>query len=269
MTPGRYLSAGFVGRRFLCYACGIGLRIRPSYFLALYFVALLCVVLGFYALGLRGMSFVSVVGVAVIPVWMLLIFVTIRIFPVDLEQITISDADALYFVADHEATWSEPPSTHGPASDSAEAPFSGRAPSFQQAEPTRIVDVVISVFLFVLIAYMASTVVIAVLDRVFPGPDEIKNAQAGFPLRAALRRDTIAFTNLSTEEWRCEVVLGSSALVSASFGLRSHQTQEIRYVDFRPSLLMIGAIELRSAAREELVARCTEPSGRFVAGLLR
>jgi hypothetical protein len=111
--------------------------------------------------------------------------------------------------------------------------------------------------------------VIAVLDRFIPPPAQTMNAQSGFPLRAALGQDAIAFTNMSEEDWMCEVALGSSALVGAAFQLPSHETREIRYADFRPTLFMIRAAQLRSAAREELLARCTEPSGLFRSGLLR
>jgi hypothetical protein len=252
---------GRIPSRVFCYSCGAALLVRRSYFVSLYFVSLAIMILGAYAIGLGGYDFLAVVGFGVLPVCFLIVFLSLRLFPIELEESTASHVELLHFLADRGLRLDD--------GDREETLVPGRELKLEQIEGPRIFDAVARIGLIALYAFLISKAVIAVLDRVIPPAVEIMNAQEGFPLRAELRQDTIAFTNMSDEEWRCEILLGSSAQVGAAFQLPSHQTREIAYADFRPSLLMIRSAQLRSAARKELLARCTEPSGLFRSGLLR
>ena len=74
---------------------------RGSYFSSLYFVALVSITLGVYALvGFGGYDFLCVVGVAVMPVWFPMIFVTLRLFPLEIEETTAIETELRYFLAD-------------------------------------------------------------------------------------------------------------------------------------------------------------------------
>ena len=251
---------GRIPSRVFCYNCGAALRVRRSYFSALYFVALVSMVLAAYAIGIGGYDFITVVGFGALPLAFLMVFLSLRLFPLELEESTASDLEWLHFLADRGLE---------PDYGREETLVPGRELKLEQIGGSRIFDAVSKFGLIALYAIFVSRAVIAVLDRVIPPAAEVMNAQEGFPLRAELRLDTIAFTNLSDENWKCEILLGSSVHVGAALQLPSHQTREIAYADFRPSLFMIRSAELRSAARDELLASCTEPSGRFRSGLLR
>jgi len=260
----RWITGPFPGRipaRVFCYHCGAALLVRGSYLWSLYFVALGSIILGTYTLGFGGYDFIVVVGVAVLPLWILMVFVSIRLFPLELEESTASETELRYFLADR--------GLELPHDDRDETAVPGRELKLEQIGGSRVFDGIAKVVLIGVYVFLISKAVIAVLDRFIPPPAQIMNAQSGFPLRAELGQDGIAFTNMSEEDWMCEVALGSSGLVGAAFQLPSHQTREIRYEDFRPSLFMIRAAQLRSAGREQLLARCTERSGRFRTGLLR
>jgi len=262
----RWIVAGSfplrVPSRILCYRCGAVLGVRRSYFFSLYFVALASMILGVYALGIGGYDFIAVVGLGVLPLWFLMIFLSLRLFPLELDESTATEVELLHFLADRGLELDY-------GGNREEIPVPGRELKLAQIGGSRIFDAAARVGLIALYAFFIAKGVIAVLDRIIPPAAQIMNAQEGFPLRAELRRDTIAFTNLSDEDWKCEIMLGSTARVGAAFQVPSHQTREIAYADFRPSLFMIRSAQLRSAARDELLATCTEPSGRFRSGLLR
>lgn len=57
-------------------------------------------------------------------------------------------------------------------------------------------------------AYVFSTAATAVVVRFWPGVVEIRSAGRGFPLRAELREEEIAFSNLSAEPWSCSIRIG-------------------------------------------------------------
>jgi hypothetical protein len=59
--------------------------LRPAYFKTLYCVALLLLYLGLSALSFRGYELQSVMVVLIVPVYWVVLFVTIRVVPVDLE----------------------------------------------------------------------------------------------------------------------------------------------------------------------------------------
>ena len=252
--------------RVFCYHCGAALLVRRSYFSALYFVAMVGVALAAYAIGFGGYDFLVIVGFGVIPVWFLMAFVSLRLFPLELEETTASESDLRYFLADRGlsvedghivASQADPEETPVPGGELGHIGHSG------------IFDGAVKVLLIAVYVFFISKGVIAVLDRFIPPADETLNAQEGFPLRAKLRPDTIAFTNMSDEHWKCQILLGSSAQVGAEVQLPPHQTREIAYADFYPSRFMIRSAQLRHAARQELLATCSEPSGRFRSGLLR
>lgn len=265
----RWITGGSfrqIPSRVFCYHCGAALLVRRSYFSALYVVAIASVTLAAYAIGFGGYDFVVIVGFGVVPVWFLMAFVSLRLFPLELEETTASESDLRYFLADRGlsvedgqivASQADPEETSVPGGEIGQIGDSG------------MFDGVVKVLLIAVYVFVISKGIVAVLDRFIPPADETMNAQEGFPLRAKLRQDTIAFTNLSNENWKCEILLGSSAQVGAAVQLPPHQTREIAYADFRPSRFMIRSAQLRYAAREELLATCTEPSGRFRSGLLR
>jgi len=249
-------------RRFYCPACGTGLAVRASYFKVLKFVAALTGLLGVYALGIGGPFFTYYVAIAMGPVFFLLRYLSVRIFPVDLEETT-------YVPLPQSLVGEDPGYLPGPDVAFRDKPFRGVAPKFEPAERSGIVEWVISAALIAAVTAIVAGMAVNVLDRVFPDPVEIKRAGDGFALQAALGADTIAFTNLSGEEWSCEVLIGTTARVGAAFRLTPRETREIRYLDFRPSLLLVDALMLRGAAHDQLEARCTESSGLLRAGLLR
>jgi len=261
----------WVGGRFYCPNCAIGLRLRPAYFSVLYCVALVLVSLGVYALGFRGLGLLSIVVLALLPVYWLVIFINVRIFPVDLEA-TADVRGLLYGVPDDEADAT--PAVQPDEEHVEPAPVNGptavRSPLF---EPIKQHPTIAGVFLAVgfgalVLSYVWSGAT-AVLYRLRPDLVETRHGPRGFDMRAELREDAVAFTNMSPEPWLCVASLGSvDTAYRASFSLAPNETRAIPYADFRPARATTTPVVMRTVAREQLRAECRGPAGRVHAGSL-
>lgn len=99
--------------------------------------------------------------------------------------------------------------------------------------------------------------------RVFTPVDV--EAPVGSRVRARLREDDIAFTNVSAEGRICRATLaGGTALDSRVwFAVPARQTHRIRYAAFRPgagaAASTFGRHVFRSHARERLEVHCARP----------
>jgi hypothetical protein len=207
----------------------------------LLFIATLITTLGWYALGIRSeLGRILPVFAMVVAIWQLLIIVTVLAFPSALDDTTYVPLSGDF---DEE----------------------GSVSPFEAFELRWGIPAALAVAAILNVSALAP----AVLNLVYPERLETRNAQEGFPLRAVLEAEVITFTNLSTEEWWCEVALGTDDYVSAAFQLPSHQSRTIKYVDFLPSRFMVGLTRLRSEARDQVTAKCTSADGFLRAGVLR
>lgn len=158
------------------------------------------------------------------------------------------------------------------ANEIAERPVALRESPFRQIEAPATVDgVLLKVGALALALYAAWAALTAVLLRVRPDLVETRRAPRGSALRAELREDAMVFTNISGVDWTCEIALGSApdSAFRTTFWLASQQTLEIPYTQLRPLSDTTESGVLRSVAREQLWAQCTDPSGRTHAGDLR
>ena len=97
--------------------------------------------------------------------------------------------------------------------------------------------------------------------RIAPELGATKNGPPAFPVKVHIGKDTIAFTNGSTEAWSCKAELGFGEEYTSAFSIDPQQTRELSYLDFRGSDTRLEVAELRSAARGKITIDCAEPSG--------
>jgi hypothetical protein len=263
--------------RFDCPGCHIGLRFRPVYFRVLYCMSLLLLWSGVDALGLRGYGHLAVVTLAAWPTYLLVLFLSLRMFPAALEA-TGDVRGLLYGPADMDPIQmsdrqapppGSTPSTHRESNEISKA---ARAPHFVQIVPeVSIAGVLLKVGAFVVVASIVWEAGAAILYQLKPSLVEIRNAPNGFLLRAALGEHAIDFTNLSSEDWACNIALGFGAETAfrASITLAPIETREVAYLDFLPRSVDVDAGVVRSVARDQLWAECRTPSGRSHSGFLR
>ncbi len=253
---------------FYCPTCSIGLRLRPAYFALLYCIALFIVAVVVHALGFRGSGHLGLVMLALWPTYWLVLFVNLRIFPVDLEP--TGDVRGLLYGEPSLANLSaaaDDSVNQGLAHSPTDQPTSGRAPALHQIEgPSSLEGLGLKAGALAILVYVVWASVSAILFRVVPDLTETRNGPRGFPIRADLRKDVITFTNLSLEDWSCGVSLGSG--FRATFLVGANQTHEVRYAEFVPAFSATESHVVRSIARERIWAECAASSGLTHAGYL-
>jgi hypothetical protein len=259
---------------FFCPHCRIGLRLRKAYFKTLYAIAVVLVILLADLLGLKGSGLMGVALFALFPTYWLVVFVTLRVFPVDLETTAdvrgilhgppepplTDEEDELTFVAFERID---------ETSDKQEPQGQVAAPTFQFVKSSLGIHGVFLLLLAAAVAgYAAWSAGAALLVRFWPTITETRTAPRGFGLSAELGENGIAFFNPSRETWACNVAIGFSltSKYRALFGLNAGETRSIGYPAFGSS---VAPAALRAVAREQLFAECVADSGRHHSGALR
>ncbi len=74
------------GAQFLCPECGHGVHLRNGYFRVLYLLSALLTSLVAYAAGIRGDTLFWTVFIFLVPIYILLAFITMRLFPPAVES---------------------------------------------------------------------------------------------------------------------------------------------------------------------------------------
>jgi hypothetical protein len=123
-----------------------------------------------------------------------------------------------------------------------------------------------------LAVYFVCTAFVAVLYRVMPDLIETRRGPRGFEIHAELRRDAIAFTNASSQDWNCTAAIGytiDTNFRTPPFPLGPGQTRVMQFVDVRPAGSTVEPSVLRAVARDQLEAMCIDPSGRSHWGFLK
>jgi predicted RNA-binding Zn-ribbon protein involved in translation (DUF1610 family) len=251
--------------QFLCPGCGHGLRLRDNYFRVLYLFAAVVVTIIAYAAGMRGDSLFAVVVLGLWPTHLLLVFITIRLFPPDVES-TGDFRGILYgsITPEDASTAPEFPirtTAIQPSTEAADG--SDKRGMFRLGKEHRTLEGVVlrgaAIILGLSMVWMAAK---PLIHRLAPELGATMNGPPAFPVRVHLGDDTIAFTNGSTEAWSCKAELGFGEEYTSAFSVDPQQTRELLYLDFRGSDTHVQVAALREAARGKITIGCAEPSGR-------
>jgi len=258
--------------RFFCPNCDTLLRLRKSYFLALYGVTILLVYLALYALGFRGSSSWSLLAIALLPAYWLVVFINLRIVPVDIEATpdfrvelygkrAVVSNQLLSSEEEEEADWA-------PIEAAVAVEREPRLVVIKQ--PVSITGALVAALLIAFAGYHIWTATTAVVNRVRPDLVDTKRGPGTFDLRAELDADGITFRNATDESWVCRVGLGFSIAASSSeFPLGPGESRVLTYAEFQqqgPSVMKL--FELREQAREYMQAQCRTKDGRTRGGPL-
>ncbi len=252
--------------QFLCPECGHGLQLRNNYFRVLYLFAAVVVTMVAYAAGARGDALFAVAILGLWPTHVLLVFITMRLFPPDVES-TGDFRGILYGSTGPEnaSTASESPDSADGVSEPSTrvAESSSQHGMFKLGKEHRTLEGVVLrgavIVLGLSIVWMAAR---PLIHRLAPELGATKNGPPTFPVRVQLGDETIAFTNGSTEAWRCKAELGFGEEYASAFSIDPQQTRELSYLDFRGPDSHVQVAALRDAARGKITIDCTEPSGR-------
>jgi predicted RNA-binding Zn-ribbon protein involved in translation (DUF1610 family) len=254
------------GAQFLCPECGHGVHLRNGYFRVLYLLSALLTSLVAYAAGVRGDTLFWTVSIFLVPTYILLVFITMRLFPPDVES-TGDYRGILYGAARDEDTQAAAESPRdsrkqkrNPSSASATESESHAALFEADPEHWTVEGVAIlgaAVVLVLVAVWMAAR---PLVYRVLPELGATQVGPAVFPVTVHLGQGTIDVANGSTEHWSCKVGVGVANLYTFTFTVDAHQTRELPYGSFQPA----GGEwdELRRLARERVAIECAEPSGR-------
>lgn len=251
--------------QFLCPGCGHGLRLRDNYFRVLYLFAAVVVTMIAYAAGMRGDSLFAVVVLGLWPTHFLLVFITTRLFPPDVES-TGDFRGILYgSIAPEDASTAPefPIRTTAIQPSTKAADGSDKRGMFRLGKEHRTLEGVVlrgtAIILGLSMVWMAAR---PLIRRLAPELGATMNGPPAFPVRVHLGDDTIAFTNGSTEAWSCKAELGFGEEYTFAFSVDPQQTRELLYLDFRGSDSHVQVAALREAARGKITIDCAEPSGR-------
>jgi predicted RNA-binding Zn-ribbon protein involved in translation (DUF1610 family) len=238
---------------FLCSQCGHGVRIRIRYFYVLRAFSLLFSGFAAHLLALRGIAFLTVTVILVFPIQFALAFVTLRLFPPDVEA-TGEFRGILYdSVADVTPT---------PAA--AESESSGNAPAIFHARRERrsLEGAAIFMFFGVIALAMGWSVIEPAVHRTWPEWRSARQGPSGFPVAVKIKPDRLSLTNPSTDRWTCRAELGVGSPYASTFVAGAQQTADALYGDFRSTGHGIGGNDLWQLAREKITLTCDEDSGR-------
>jgi predicted RNA-binding Zn-ribbon protein involved in translation (DUF1610 family) len=262
---GAEISWKDAGAQFLCPECGYGVRLRNGYFRLLYLLSALLASLVAYAGGIRGNMLFWSVFIFLFPTYILLVFITMRLFPPDVES--TGDYRGILYGAvrgdDVQAAPESPRNSRGQKGNlSASATGSEpHAPLFE-ADPEHwtLEGLVLRGAAVALVLFAVWMVARPLIYRVLPEFGATQGGPAAFPVTVHIGRDTIGFANGSTEHWSCKVGVGVAQLYTFTFVVEAQETREMPYGSFQPA----GSEwdELRRLAREKVVIECAEPSGR-------
>jgi predicted RNA-binding Zn-ribbon protein involved in translation (DUF1610 family) len=254
------------GAQFLCPECGHGVHLRNGYFRVLYLLSALLTSLIAYAAGIRGDTLFWTVCIFLVPTYILLVFITMRLFPPDVEW-TGDYRGILYGAARAENIQASP---EGPRvkREQKKKMSSGSATQSDPPAPLFEVDpghwtlegVALRAGAVVLVLFAVWAAARPLIYRVLPEFGATQVGPAAFPVTVHIGQDTIGFANGSTEHWSCKVGVGVAQVYTLTFAVDAQQSREVPYGSFQP----VGGDwdELRRLAREKVVIECAEPSGR-------
>ncbi len=255
-----------VHTQFACPTCGQALHLRNNYFRVLILFAIIVAGLLSYAVGVRGDALLPVVFIAMWPMEFVLLFITLRLFPPDVEA--TGDFRSILYGP------SRLRETAAPAADDVDTAAEQQASiDSAVAPPHRIFTVgderrsfegvVLRGALILLTLAMAWIAGKPLVHRLVPELGATKKGPAAFPMKIHIGDQAIAFTNESTETWSCEAELGFSRAHAFAFTLEPQQTRELSYVNFRGAETEMETDDLRAAAHGKVSISCAEPSGRM------
>jgi predicted RNA-binding Zn-ribbon protein involved in translation (DUF1610 family) len=238
--------------RFLCPECGNGLHLRNNYFRVLYLLAAVVMIMVAYGAGARGDSLFATVVLGLWPTHFLLVFITMRLFPPDVES-TGDFRGILYGSISPEDTSTGPELTIRPIAASHPstqvADGSDERGMFRLGKERPSLEGVVlrgaAIILGLSMVWMAAR---PLVRRLAPELGATKKGPAAFPVRVHLGDDTIAFMNGSTESWSCSAKLGFGDEYASAFSIDPQQTRELSYLDFRGSDNDVQVAALRDAA---------------------
>jgi hypothetical protein len=238
-------------RRQRCPACRAGLTIRRQFVLVIALVVLAISVLIALAIGVpRAWLFVTAWLLAR-PIQFVVMFVTVRLFPVELEA-TGDFRGVLY--EDREAVIARAPDAPGPSPDIQFA---------ASRKPWTFADLAIGLFLAAIMLGVGYWSVSPLIAMVFPQYGAIRRGPNGFPVTIHIGHRLIAFTNGSAVSWTCNATLGSVGRPAAAavFPVEAGRTHGVFYSDFVEAHGSSDG-DLEEAARDSVALLCREPSGR-------
>jgi hypothetical protein len=242
-------------RTIACLHCGTHLQFRKSYFGALYWLALAIALMTVFRLGIYSPIAIVLPLVLLIPTFYVMLFITLRIFPPDLEP---SD--------DYRAVlWGVPPpeaDAEAGADSNSEKPEDVRPAGFRSATRPRehwtLEGTVIAIaggLFAVFYTYLAAE---PALQRIFPEIYATKKGPPGFQVVVYLGESGMRIDNGSTARWTCKVDLGAVKRHTAIVDVEWGSSATLEYVRFAP-----GAPNstVRSAGLRQVNLSCSEPSG--------
>ena len=248
---------------FSCPGCGCGLRLYAAYFRVLHLIALVTITLTLYALGVRGDELLASAFLAVWPTRFLLVFVTVRLFPPDVEA-TGDVRGILYPVNPDDAHLASEPPVVAEGEASSQAPSSlGPGRMFtSRVEHRTLEGLVLRGGAIVLGLRAVWTAGKPLVHRVFPELGATMAGPRGFPVTLHISEDSLDFTNGAAEPWTCQVALGVRSASISTFSLEPKQTRALSYRGFRGTGTQVDMAVVRRAARDRIMIDCREPSGR-------
>jgi hypothetical protein len=247
---GATFPPGLLAGRQLCPACRAGLTPRRRFALVMAFVVL--VISGLIASGIgvpRAWLFIAVLLLSP-PVQFIVMFVTVRLFPVELEP-TGDFRGILY--GDRDAVIRGAPDVPAPSPD---IRFDA------SRKPWTFEDVAMGVFLAAILLGFGYSSMSPLIARVFPWFGATRTGPEGFPVTVHIGHRLIAFTNGSAVSWTCNAsLMRGGPAVSAAFLVEPGRTHGVFYSDFLEAHRLPDD-DLEEAAREGVTLECREPSGR-------
>jgi hypothetical protein len=252
--------------QFQCPKCGHGLHLRNNYFRVLYLFAFVVVTSVAYAAGARGDSLFAIVILGLWPTHFLLVFITMRLFPPDVEStgdfrgilygsVVAEDASPSVGLPVSADAMSEQSTLVAGGSDQPRVFTVGKEHRTLEGVALRGAAIVLALSM----VWMAAR---PLIYRIAPELGATKNGPAAFPVKVHIGDDEVAFTNGSTEAWSCKAELGFGEEHASIFSIGPQQTRELSYLEFRGSDTHVSLVELRDAAREKITIDCAESSGR-------
>lgn len=241
-------------RSFTCPFCHTRLRVRGRRVLKEVAAAIAFLVA--FAAGARGWWLVWVGFAATLPIEVVVLVVSLRLFSVEFEP-TGEVRDILYPVEDSGSD-APPPPTERPGPTR----IGARAWEFFVGinQPRSVEGFAIQAGFLILAVWMVWVSVAPLVRVVVPEFDAHRSGPRGFPVSVHIGSWTIAFTNGSEMPWTCRAQLGVTHLAD-TFDLPAGKTVPIDFARFDPQ----GTIDqsgLRAAAQARITLECREPSGR-------
>jgi hypothetical protein len=247
----------YVTLRNQCPRCGAGVRLRGSYFRVLWFIALLIAGLALSALGVNAGAFMSLLLPAAFMIVIVLVRITIRLFPPDIEP--TGDFRGVLYGAPSEAAVVQ---AAEPVAEPAEPASVQGHRMFESARLPMTLEgmLILLIALFVTVG-AAHALFGPLIARLWPDTAVTRLAPQGFPISVTIREDDIQVTNASKEPWTCTARIGRGLPFESNFAVAAHGTDIVPFDSFRLTRSMDTVQPLREFALARIQMECSEPSG--------